>query len=96
MQDLSTAPLYLPAQHIAEYRVPTCFVPSSLHTADPITHAHSKRPSTRDHHFRHPQSIALSKMPYNNTPIAPSKEITGTVSLPRTSSYTLSLFIYFV
>jgi DNA polymerase epsilon subunit 4 len=24
-------------------------------------------------------------MPYNNTPIAPSKEITGTVSLPRTS-----------
>jgi DNA polymerase epsilon subunit 4 len=24
-------------------------------------------------------------MPYNNTPIAPSKDITGTVSLPRTS-----------
>lgn len=24
-------------------------------------------------------------MPYNNTPIAPSKEITGTVSLPRMS-----------
>jgi DNA polymerase epsilon subunit 4 len=29
-------------------------------------------------------------MPYNNTPIAPSKDITGTVSLPRTS-YSLPL-----
>lgn len=26
-------------------------------TADSITHACSKRPSTRDHHFRHPQSL---------------------------------------
>jgi len=24
-------------------------------------------------------------MPYNNTPIAPAKEITGTVALPRKS-----------
>lgn len=34
-------------------------------------------------------------MPYNNTPIAPSKEITGTVSLPRMSPYALSLLSFY-
>lgn len=29
-------------------------------------------------------------MPYNNTPIAPSEEITGTVSLPRMSNLILT------
>jgi DNA polymerase epsilon subunit 4 len=31
-----------------------------------------------------PRASSSGKMPYNNTPIAPSKEVTGHVSLPRT------------
>lgn len=58
MQDLSTAPLYLPAQHIAEHRVSTCFVPYSHSIiADPTAHAYSKGFPTRDHYFRLPQPL---------------------------------------
>ncbi|CBX94120.1 hypothetical protein LEMA_P037940.1 [Plenodomus lingam JN3] len=40
-------------------------------------------PNSQPHRVAIPNSVPLKKMPYNNTPIAPAKEITGHVSLPR-------------
>ncbi|KAH9874802.1 hypothetical protein IAQ61_003992, partial [Plenodomus lingam] len=39
-------------------------------------------PNSQPHRVAIPNSVPLKKMPYNNTPIAPAKEITGHVSLP--------------
>ena len=41
------------------------------------------REEIKAHPICFPKPHSTAAMPYNNTPIAPSKEITGTVSLPR-------------
>jgi len=49
-------------------------------------HSYSKPISANSHSLipdLPPTSSTVTAMPYNNTPIAPSKEVSGTVSLPR-------------
>jgi hypothetical protein len=45
----------------------------------------SCNPPKARHHSSITRNTFRGKMPYNNTPIAPSKEVTGHVSLPRES-----------